>query len=320
MFSGIQKSKPLLRKKNIKIVLFPNCLLMDVTGPVSIFEAANYVLPENLGYLISFIGTQNGVVPTSGSISIPVTGNVADETLEDVDLLLIPGGNPGTKEAMKNADLLNLIRKANDAHTTIASICTGSFILAQAGVLQNIKCATHWGEIKNFKKLFPKTNIQSDVIYQKEDNIWTSAGVSTGIDMALAIVAEDLGTEIALRVARNFVLHSIRPRNQEQVSELLEPPSCYRQKFYDLIIQINNYPSRDYSVIAMSERCGMSARNFTRKFQQEFNTPPAAMVRNIRLELARYYKETTKHNNESIAKLVGFSSAKTIKKYLHLSN
>ena len=297
-----------LTRKKVKVVLFPGCQVLDITGPISVLESANRALPENLGYDISIVAAQADCQQTSGCISIKAQEALSEVDLDGVDLLVVPGGNPGTQQAMKDLALLNLIRCAHDRGITIASICTGAFILAASGILVGRNCTTHWSEIDHFRNSFPEIGVHNDVIYHCDGKIWTSAGVSTGIDMSIALVAQDYGTMIANHVARNLVLFAARPPKQKQISDLLCIAASPRQKLQELVLYVNTLPNSDHSVSSMAERCNMSPRNFTRKFKDEFDMPPAAMVRKIRLARARYLMEHTNYNVKCVAKLSGFSS------------
>ncbi|MEP3035397.1 MAG: DJ-1/PfpI family protein, partial [Pseudoruegeria sp.] len=279
---------------------------------------ANRALPENLGYDISVVATRAGSQQTSGCIAIQAQESISQVDLSGVDLLVVPGGNPGTQQAMKDRALLDLIRRAHDRGITIASICTGAFVLAASGILEGRSCTTHWSGIDLFRSRFPEVRVQKDVIYHCEDNIWTSAGVSTGIDMSIALVTQDYGSLIANHAARNLVLFAARPPKQKQISDLLSISASPRQKLQELVLYINTQPNSDHSVSSMAERCHMSPRNFTRKFKEEFDMPPAAMVRKIRLARARYLLEHTNHNVKCVAKLSGFSSVNVMRQCLNV--
>ncbi|WP_281173395.1 GlxA family transcriptional regulator [Leisingera methylohalidivorans] len=295
-------------RRKIKVVMFPDSQVLDISGPVTVFEGANKLLPPALGYDVSLISPGGGPVATNGCIAIQAHGSVESEDLEGVDTLLIPGGSKGTPQAMRDPALRRLVRRANDKQIRLMSICTGAFVLAEAGILDNRQCTTHWAEIGNFRRLFPGVTVLTDVIYHTEDNIWTSAGVATGIDMALAIVAEDFGQDISQQVARNLVLYMARPGHLEQISEFLRNVPTQEEKFNELVMYIRTNPAANHDVNRMAERCNMSTRSFTRKFKTALGKTPAAMVREIRAARAEFYMKNTDYNQKRIAALAGFSS------------
>jgi transcriptional regulator GlxA family with amidase domain len=283
-------------RRKLKVVLYPNTQVLDIAGPVSVFEGADRLLPEGEGYEVSLVATGDAPVATSGCIAIAPHGRIAAEDLDGVDTLLIPGGSRGTPQAMRDRGLMDLVRRAAEQGVRIASVCTGAFILAKAGVLGDRACTTHWAEIGNFQRQFPHVPVLRDVIYHCEGGIWTSAGVATGIDMALAIVAEDYGQEISQQVARDLVLYLARPGDQAQISEFLRDAPPVDEKLSALVRQIRSNPAASLDVAAMAERCNMSPRSFTRHFKRCFGQTPAAMVREVRAARAEFYMANTRYN------------------------
>jgi len=306
-----------LTKKTVKIVLFPGCQILDISGPIAVLEGANRVLPENLGYDLSVVAEQAGVQQTSGCLKIEADAAFDEVDLDQTDLLIVPGGWPGTEDAMKDRALLALIRGARDKRVAIASICTGAFVLAAAGVLEGHSCTTHWSDVDKFQKMFPDVSMITDVIFHRDAGIWTSAGVSTGIDMTLAMVAHDFGLSLSNQVAKNLVLFAARPAQQKQVSDLLKANSSTAQRLHDLVLYVNTHPNLTHTVPSMSEHCSMSPRNFTRRFKEEFDMSPAAMVRNIRIARARYLLENSNYSAKNVAKLAGFASVSVMRQSLN---
>lgn len=209
---------------------------------------------------------------------------------------------------MLDIRLLKFIREANARRIRIASICTGSFILAEAGILNGRQCTTHWSDIDRLRALYPKVSVLENVIFHTEDHIWTSAGVTTGIDMALAMLANDFSQSVSLEVARDLILYMARPGQQHQISDLVTNHISNDRLLEELMLDMNALPSKDYSVESMAERCHMSVRSFTRKFKDTFAKTPAMMIREIRVERANFYIETENLDLKKVAQLVGFSS------------
>lgn len=298
-----------MTRKKIKVALFPNIQVLDVAGPVSVFEAANRNLPDLLKYEIELIAEDGGLVATNGCISLQAQSAFADVDLKDVDTIVVPGGSRGTPRAMLDVGLRRLIVEADRQNIRIASICTGAFILAEAGILEGRKCTTHWSEIRKFRSMFPAITVLENVIYHNEDHIWTSAGVATGIDMALAMVSEDHSRSVSLDVARDLVLYMARSGNQDQISEFVMNQGSGERRLEELVLEMKASPNGNYNIDHMAEQCNMSVRSFTRKFKETYGKTPAAMVREIRVARAEFYIKTARLDKSKIAQVAGFSSA-----------
>ena len=298
-----------MKRKKIKVILFPDMQVLDVVGPVAVFEAADRALPNGLGYDIEFIAAKVGLTTTSGCISLQSHKAFADIDLADVDTILVPGGSKGTPKAMGDIGLRRIISQANSRGVRIASVCTGSFILAEAGILEGRKCTTHWSEIQRFVTMFPKIKVLKDVVYHTEGHIWTSAGVATGMDMTLAMLSEDHGQSFALEIARDLVLYIARCGDVGQISEFVANQSSIDEKINALIIKIKTSPNGRYDITTMAEQCNMSPRNFSRKFKDIYGKTPAAMVREIRVARAEFHMKDERIDLKRIAQMTGFSSA-----------
>ena len=288
--------------------MFPKSQVLDIAGPVSVFEAANAVLDKSIGYDVKLVSSSKTSMPTSGCISMDVHETYSSIEFSGLDTILVPGGSKGTPDAMRDTELREFIQEADRRRIRIASICTGSFILAESGILDGRKCTTHWSDLERFRKLFPHIEVLSDVIFHNEDHIWTSAGVSTGIDMSLEILARDFGNHTAKKVAQNLILYMARPGYVEQISDFISDLPSVQEKMQDLLVYIKTTPNLDHSVPSMAARCNMSTRNFTRKFKNNYGKSPAAMVREVRVERAEFYMEKTEYTLKRIANLAGFSS------------
>lgn len=304
-------------KKQVLVVAFPGCQILDIAGPVSVLEGANRVLPGPMGYAVSIVGSERSATPTSGCITIEAEGALDEDMLSDVDMLIIPGGKPGTQRAMRNKELIAFIQAADRLGKTIVSICTGSFLLGQAGLLKNRRCTTHWGDLDAFKALFPDARLCEDSIYTQDGNIWTSAGVTTGIDLTLAIVEQDFSASISQQIACNLVLMAARPANHRQNSELLNIPAGLRQSLKDVLLYVRANPQEDHCLNSLAERANMSVRNFSRRFQCEFGMSPAQMIRKIRSDRARELFQTTDYSAKQVARFAGFASVNSMRRNLN---
>lgn len=304
-------------KRNVAIVIFPSCQIFDITSSIAVLEGANRILPEHLGYNISVVAAEERIQRTDGCLKLGVDTRYSDVELANTHMLVVPGGWPGTHDAMRDRVLLQLIESANDQGITIASICSGAFILGAAGVLDGHGCTVHWSDFEKFRCMFPNTNLIGNVIYHQEGGIWTSAGGSTGIDMMLRLVERDYGLGLSKQIARNFLLFSIRPPLQEQISRPIRDLSSNSQKLHDLVLHIFNNPEWNYTVPEMAKLCNMSSRNFTRRFNEEFDISPAAMVRKIRISMALHLINVGNYSIKKVAKLSGFSSVSVMRQHLN---
>lgn len=302
---GVARLKTKLR---VVVAVFAEAQILDITGPVAVFTAANRLLPAHLGYEVKLVAERVGRVEMSSPISLMVDGCWASQTDRDLDTLLIAGGMPGTLGATSSRTLRRLILEAHGSQKRVASICTGALTLAAAGILNHRKCTTHWQYTKRLRQDYPAAQVLDDVIFHVDRNVWTSAGVTSGMDMTLAMVAEDFGTDIAQEVAKNLVMFVVRPGAQKQLSDNLLIPMTRNQKFHDLLLWMHSNPCAKLDLVSMADRCNMSTRNFTRLFPEEFGCTPAKMVESARVAAAQYYLQNTNFDLKRIAPLSGFPS------------
>jgi transcriptional regulator GlxA family with amidase domain len=296
------------KKLRVAVIVFADAQILDIAGPVAVLAAANRLLPPNVGYEVTLASESVGPVLMNSPISLVVSASWADLSDADFDTLLVAGGMPGTVKALQSEPLSHLIRTAHESEKRIASICTGAFILAAAGILDNRKCTTHWQYLSQLRATFPSVKALDDVLFHVERNIWTSAGVTAGMDMTLAMVADDFGPEIALRIAKDLVMFVVRPGSLTQLSENLQMPVTQERKFRELMLWARANPAAKLDVVAMAERCNMSARNFTRRFREECGITPAKMVEDARVAAAQYYLENTELTFQRISTISGFPS------------
>jgi len=206
-----------------------------------------------------------------------------------------------------------LKRKANTV-TRLASVCTGSFLLARAGLLDGHRATTHWMSCDRLAAEHPQVSVVEDAIYVKSGSLYTSAGVSAGIDLALALVEEDFGREVAMQIARQLVLFLRRPGGQSQFSAQLAAQSVKTDKFESLLTYVTEHPETDLSVTALSSRVAMSPRNFARLFREQVGETPAKYVERARLDAARRRLEEDDDKVEAVAVATGFGTAETLRR------
>ena len=231
---------------------------------------------------------------------------------EKVDTLLVAGGLGARSGG--NPEILEWIMRMSKEVRRIGSVCTGAFLLAAAGLLDGKKATTHWAYADEFASRFPRVSLDPDPIWLKEGKIYTSAGVTAGMDLALALVEEDLGSKVALRIARDLVLFLRRPGGQAQFSRSLEAQTLTRRPLQELLVWMVENLSQDLSVETLARRAAMSRRNFSRVFASELGVPPGHYVEQLRVEAARRLLEESRQGVEEIAFACGFSSGELMRR------
>lgn len=265
--------------RSVLIVLFPGFQIIDAAGPIGAFEVASRFAPG--AYVIRTVASKAGLVPSSAGIGMPAEPIGRAQ----VDTFIVVGGN-GTGDAMRNdKPLLRAIQNAPKRARRVASVCSGAFLLAQAGLLDGKRATTHWRRAQQLAQMFPRVRVEADCIHIKDGAVWTSAGVTAGIDLALAMIAEDLGEDIAAKVAREMVVYAKRPGGQAQHSALLELDTGAR--FAHLNAWMREHLHEDLSVERLAAHVAMSPRNFARAYAAETGVTPAKAVERLRTETAR---------------------------------
>ena len=284
----------------------PPIQIVDLTAPFEVFARAG-------GYRVELVSNApQGLVGSSSGLT--VCGAKDYRKLRgEVDTLLLPGGD-GAEELLCDAEFLDWIKFMSGRVRRIGSICTGAMLLAAAGILDNRRAVTHWKWCARLKREFPQVRVERDPIYVKDGHIYTSAGVTAGIDLALALVEEDFGTRRALDIARDLVIFLRRTGGQSQFSSLLSAQSSARRPLEDLPPWILENLTADLSVAALAGRCGMSPRQFARVFAAEKKTTPARLVERIRVDAARALLRTAGGNLKEVATQCGFGSADSMRR------
>lgn len=285
----------------IGLLIFDGFQLLDAAGPITVFEMpARSLSPAP--YQLTVYSLNGGLVRASSGVQMHSEKLPPGLTL---DTLIVSGGE-GTRAAMNDAQTLAAIRDLSARTRRTCSVCSGSFLLASAGLLEGRRATTHWRRSEGFQRAFPATQLDADRIFVRDGKFWTSAGITAGIDLALALVADDLGDEVAHAAARELVIHHRRQGGQSQFS-VMQDLKLASGKFDALIGWIRTNIAADICVEAMAEKAGMSARNFARVFRAETGTTPAKFVEKLRLEAARQYVETTALSLQQVAEKTGFS-------------
>lgn len=287
----------------IVFFLFDDFQLLDATGPIAAFEVAAQ-RAAGAAYRIVLAGKASGRARASVGVALDIE---ALSSVETIDTLIVAGGL-GTGSAMVCEGTLQAIREANQRARRLCSVCTGSFLLAAAGLLDGLSATTHWECAPDFARRFPEVRTKADRIYVRQGRVWTSAGVSAGIDLALALIAEDLGEEIARQTARAMVVYYRRPGGQSQFSTLLEHSSP-DHRFSDLLDKVRRRLDFHWTVEALAREAHMSQRQFSRAFGAATGLSPAKAVERLRIEAARERIEAGVEPIEVVAVKAGFGDS-----------
>lgn len=305
--------------RRIVIVAFPGLQPLDVVGPAEVFGAASDIAatwigdrPVDPAYEIEVVAEKVEPLATrSGAYSILPAATMAG-CRGPIDTLIVAGGT-GVLEAEKAEALIEWIREAAGRSRRVASVCSGSLLLAKAGLLDGLRATSHWASCSELARRYPEIEVDSDPIFIEDGKVWTSAGVTAGMDLSLALVAEDLGEEVALEVARWLVLFLRRPGGQAQFSSYLSVPAA-RPGLRELQLWMADNLDADLRVEALAERAAMSPRNFARAFRRDTGMTPAAYVETLRLERARQMLEGPPGPIDQIAIRCGFGTPETMRR------
>jgi transcriptional regulator GlxA family with amidase domain len=301
--------------KKIVMLSLPPAHGVDVMGPLEVFAVANRMLEEESGrrgYETELVtDSADLVIPTSCGIGINAHKHYGQVTGK-VDTLLIAAG-AGTRESGDPA-LLAWLREMARQTRRVCSVCTGAFLLANAGLLNGRRATTHWRYVESFARQYPDVSWDPNPIWVQDGNIYTSAGVSAGMDLALALIEEDHGNALALAVARRMVIFLRRPGSQAQFSVALAAQATGRKSLQELQVWIAENLAKDLSIEVLAQHAAMSPRNFVRVFARELGNTPARYVEQVRVEAARTQLAATQDSMELIAGRCGFSSAELLRR------
>ncbi len=297
--------------RSVLVVVFPELQALDLTGPVEVFDVANR-LSERNEYALTVAGTQAKTVRTSSGLEIEI-GTALRDVSRAPDTLMVAGG-AGTQSALADAELVRQVSRLATRARRVASVCSGAFILAEAGLLGGRRATTHWAWCEAFAIRYPEITVDPEPIYVRDGNIYTSAGVTAGMDLALALVEEDLGRDLALAVARQLVMFLHRPANQTQFSAQLVSQLAERDALREAQRLIAENPGATLTVPALAAHVGMSERNFARYFRQEVGRSPGRYVTSVRIEAARRLLEDTDRAVADIAVACGLGTAETLRR------
>jgi transcriptional regulator GlxA family with amidase domain len=299
--------------RTVDVLAYPAVQLLDVTGPLQVFATANDIIAGTGGArpYAPRVVSQGGRGVTA-SAGVTLAANPLPRAGQALDTLLVPGGE-GVDAAAANPVLVDWVRQRATRARRLASVCTGAFLLAATGLLDGRRAVTHWKYCAKLAQRFPAVHVESDPIFVSDGSVWTSAGVTAGIDLALALVEEDLGRSVALAVARYLVVFLKRPGGQAQFSAALALQAA-DDRFGALHGWINNHLGDDLSLSVLANRAGMSERSFSRHYAQASGQTPARAIERLRVEEARRLLSESRTPVKRIAQRCGFGSEETMRR------
>jgi transcriptional regulator GlxA family with amidase domain len=283
----------------IGVLIFPDFQLLDAAGPISVFEIATRFAGATPA--IKLLAATPGPVRSSSGVEMVARGFKPHGA---ITTLIVAGGG-GVDAASKCERTLALVRTMAKRGVRVASVCSGAFILAESGLLDGRRATTHWQRTRQFLATYPRVKLEPDRIFVRDGNIWSSAGITAGIDLALALAAEDFGEDVVQKTARQLVLYHRRSGGQSQFSSLLElkTPSG---RFGPLLGWAREHLDAPLTVEDLAEQAGMSSRHFTRAFIAETGTTPSKAVERLRIEVARQRVQSSSEAIERVAERTGF--------------
>jgi transcriptional regulator GlxA family with amidase domain len=296
--------------RRVVLLAFPGMQPLDLVGPAEVFAGAARLVDG--AYSVQVVAPRAGAIQTGSGWSL-VPSKAISALRGSIDTLIV-GGGIGSRDAAEDERLVAWVRRSARRSRRVASVCTGAFVLAQAGLLDGRRVATHWSACEELSRRHPELEVDPEPIFVREGEVWTSAGVTAGMDLSLAMVEEDLGREVALELARWLVLFLQRPGGQAQFSSELGTRLAERKPLRELQGWIADHLDHDLRVEALAERVHMSPRNFARAFRRETGLTPAAYVQGLRVERARQRLELSSDPVETVAAGCGFGTAETMRR------
>ena len=308
------------RGRRIGIFVYDGMVALDAVGPADVFGLANVLCRQEdptaaLPYDVCLVGSRKGPIRTSTGFRITADGSLLDAN-SAIDTLVIPGVYD-LREAdamLAIPDVNAWLRRSARQSRRVASICTGAMILAKLGLLSGRRATTHWAFCEHLRANFPAVHVEPDSLWIKDGKIYTSAGITAGMDLALALVEEDLGRRFALELARLLVMFLKRPGGQSQFSSELISQLASPDRLEDLVEWIREHLDRPLAIEDLAQRSKMSARNFQRVFTRQCGMPPAKFIERLRVERARLIIEDTSLSMAEIARKSGFDSEQRMRR------
>ncbi|WP_068637426.1 GlxA family transcriptional regulator [Thauera butanivorans] len=293
--------------RKLVFVVFPNFQLLDVAGPIAAFEMANRMEPRT--YELTLASQKGGAVESSAGTTLLA---IPFAQVFDADTVIAVGGE-GVIDAASCTEMLDFIHDLSRKARRTASVCSGAYLLASAGLLNGRKATTHWRRSADFRRRFPDVSLDEDRIYVNDGTLWTSAGISAGIDLSLALIADDVGEQIARQVAHQLVVYYRRPGGQSQYSALLKM-GMGDGRFAGLLDYIRSNLDKPLTVGDLADQACMSPRHFARCFTSEIGTTPARAVERLRVDAASAALESGNGSVQVVARQCGFTDVERMRR------
>lgn len=306
------------RVHRVVMFVYADAQILDVTGPLEVFGRTgrwlkDHGLTEDLGYEVELVAATAGPLRTSSGLELMVRRRCSEIDPSEIGTFLITGGI-GYGRALEAEGLVEWLREVWQTAPRVGSICTGALVAARAGLLEG-PATTHWAYCAELAA--SGVEVSSDALFVKSGRVYTSAGVTTGMDMALAMVEEDWGQPVALAVAQELVLYLKRPGGQSQFSRILAAQMTESSRFQQLCLWIQENLDRDLRVPSLARRANLSVRHFTRRFADEVGLPPGEYVQQVRLEAARRKLEASSLSVKEVGSSCGYASCEQMRRMFH---
>lgn len=293
--------------RGVGFVVFDGFQILDLTGPYEVFREAG-------AYGCRIVSTRAGTVCSDGGLGVTVTDSYGNLGPDELDTIVVAGGH-GVDTALEDRALLDWLAAVRPRR--LASVCSGALLLAAAGRLDGRRATTHWGRAAQLARTYPAVTVDADPIFIRDGDVWTSAGVTAGIDLALALVEEDLGRDVAHTVARHLVMFLRRPGGQSQFSVPLWSRRPESDPIRTAVDAIHADPGARHTIAELAARAGLSPRHLQRRFPAELGLPPGGYVEVVRVEAARRALTEGGEPIETIARRLGFGTAETLRRAFH---
>ncbi|MEU7064736.1 GlxA family transcriptional regulator [Streptomyces sp. NPDC053429] len=299
-----------MSSRNVLVLLYDGVQSLDVTGPVEVFSGVGR-FPDHAGYRIRTVSPGAAPVRTTSGLTLVPDGDLESARPGAGTTLLVPGGR---YTGDFDPRLTDWLRAHGGGAERVVSVCTGGLLLAEAGLLDGHRATTHWDSCERMARDYPAVTVDPDPIYVRDGRVATSAGVTAGIDLALALVEEDVGRDVALLIARHLVVFLRRPGNQAQFSAQLAAQTAQREPLRDVQQWITEHPGEDLGVEALAARAALSPRHFARAFQAETGVTPGRYVERVRVEHARRLLEEGREGVAQIARASGYRTPEALRR------
>jgi len=301
-----------MRVKKIAMIGFEQANALDITGPMEVFASANTVEGSHERYAVSLYSFDGKPFTVSSGIRLIPVGDLS-AIPKDCDTLILAGGE-GVQAFTPDSALILWLKQQAGSFQRLVSVCTGSFLLAYAGLLEDKKATTHWLACQFLQEMYPDIQLEENAIYTRDGNVYTSAGVTTGIDLSLALVEEDYGHRVAMAVARLLVLYLHRPGGQRQFSQVLQAQHDGGGEFEEILHWINGNLAQAINIDKLARLACLSPRQFNRRFQQAFGDTPMHYISQQRLEKSRLMLENSESSIKQVARDCGYQSTETLRR------